>query len=119
MSHTRRGPHIILSGGDGSHIVQFLYWAGDGGEPYGLIDRHRHSSGEGFHGAYLAWRDPSGTGAVLARHQLVGGGQDDPQALSITPSLACAFVRGDGEGEPCASHGWITDGRWINATDPS
>jgi len=111
---TRRGPHIILPGGDGSHVVQFLYWGGQP-VPYGLVDRHRHSDGDGFHGGYLAWQDPSDSGEILVRHQLAGGGPDDPTHLSVTPSLACAFARGDGEGEPCTSHGWITEGRWIDA----
>jgi hypothetical protein len=111
---TRRGEHIILPGGDGTHVVQFLYWKDDP-EPYGLADRHRHTSGDGFHGGYLAWRDPSGTGEVKAQHMLINS---DPAGLTVHPSLACAFERGDGEGQPCTSHGWISEGRWTDAAAP-
>jgi hypothetical protein len=108
----RRGSHIVLPGGDGSHVVQLLYW-GDDSEPYGLADRHRNTTGDGFHGGYLAWRDPSGgTGEIKVQHTLIN---KDPVHLTIHPSLACAFVR---EGEPCQSHGWIRDGRWIDAAAP-
>lgn len=107
----RRGEHIILPGGNGTHVAQFLYWDEET-EPYGLTERHRHSSGDGFHGGYLAWRDPAGAGEIRVHHELLSA---DPAHLTIQPSLSCAFLRGDGEGEPCTSHGWIRDGRWEDA----
>jgi hypothetical protein len=31
---------------------------------------------------------------------------DDPVTITVTPSIACNF---------CGLHGWITDGKWVDA----
>jgi hypothetical protein len=83
-------------------------WLSDNDGVFGLIEHHPKPSPDApgeYCGGYIAWRQSEGS-RVPPRHQLVAGGSDDPEHLTVAPSLAC---------RQCSSHGWIRDGRWVEA----
>lgn len=81
----------------------------------GLIEFHPAAAdaipGSRYCGGYIAWTagdaEPGKTPPwKLSGHTLERGGEDDLAALTIAPSLACRH---------CPSHGFIREGRWIEA----
>lgn len=88
-------------------------WLKDKDGAFGLTEHHPSPDPKyAYCGGYLAWRLPVGLRRVLMRvpwkvnHQLVAGGPGAEAHLTIAPSLAC---------RSCPSHGWIRDGKWVQA----
>lgn len=99
-----------IPGGDGSHKIQFMYWEDDT-EPFGLIEHHKYADDGSTHCGYIAWRAPKDGSAFKVLHQLVSGGPEDIEHLTVSPSLLC----GNRHVQPCVSHGFIADGEWRDA----
>lgn len=72
------------------------------GKAFGIVEHHPAPGGQegAYCGGYVAWRVPADEGAI-PRHKLI---TEDP--LHIEPSLLC---------RTCGHHGWIRDGRWLDA----
>jgi hypothetical protein len=90
-------------------------WIQDGAsQTIGLIEHHPKGPdarpGALHCGGFIAWvpeeAQQGKQARWTARHQLVAGGPGDEEHLTISPSLAC---------RTCPSHGFIQDGRWIEA----
>lgn len=90
----------------------FLWLYGYDDDLIGLIEHHPPSpqdaaNGSVYCGGYLAWNTPpDGTHMKLSGHTLVSGGPGDEASLTISPSVLC---------RRCGNHGWIQNGRWVNA----
>lgn len=78
-------------------------WFRDSEGVFGLIEHHE--SAKSWCGGYIAWRAPVDEN-LTPKHELVSGGEDDVEHLTIAPSLQC---------RTCPSHGYIRDGRWVDA----
>lgn len=79
-------------------------WFSDEDGVFGLIEHHPNPERpSGYCGGYIAWRKGRRLPADQPKHQLVAGGPDDPEHLTIAPSLQC---------RTCPSHGFILNGRW-------
>lgn len=97
--------------GDG-HSFTWLYDQGD--RLVGLIEHHPKgpdaTPGAKYCGGYIAWVNtpavPGGEAAWVAKHQLVAGSPGDEEHLTVSPSLLCRH---------CSSHGWIRNGKWVQA----
>lgn len=74
---------------------------------FGLIEHHPHPVDEqhpfGYCGGWVGWRQ---SGAQEIKHQLIAGGPDDVEHLTIAPSILC---------RQCGNHGFIREGRWVRA----
>lgn len=63
-------------------------------------------------GGYIAWDECHGTRNT--GHQMVRGGPDRLDELTITPSLWHRAKGHSGENSPMhGCHGYVTDGRWV------
>jgi hypothetical protein len=109
-------PSIHISSPDG--IIIALNWITNPntGAVVGLFHHHPVEEMAGgvwpncAGGCYITWGDFPGR---EPSHLLAGGGPDDPEGLTITPSIThCA----PGTRDPSPHHGCrglITDGRWV------
>lgn len=92
----------------------FSWLQGQTGQVVGLIEHHPKGPGARpgalYCGGYIAWVPEEAQQGVsrawTSRHQLIAGGPGDEEHLTIAPSLAC---------RTCPSHGFIRDGRWVDA----
>lgn len=80
---------------------RFFVWLRDADDIFGIIEYHNG----GTCGGWAAWKTPS-DGNLTPGHRLEAGGPNDPNGLTLFPSLQCTR---------CSSHGYIRDGYWYDA----
>jgi len=84
-------------------------WFSDADGVFGLIEHHPKPTPDApgnYCGGYIAWRQGEALPPDQPKHQLIAGGPGDEDHLTVAPSLAC---------RQCPSHGFIRDGKWVDA----
>jgi hypothetical protein len=108
-SYSGREDHHDLGAGH-----SFVWILDRSGKAIGLMEHHPKgpdsTPGALYCGGYVCWT-PADEQDVAApwkasNHQLLAGCPGDEQHLTLAPSLAC---------RNCPSHGFIRDGRWVDA----
>ena len=122
MTVLHRGAHEFqIPGTEGINLVgSWLYDPRTLEQVIGLHLHHPYDEIRAGHwagccgGGYIAWTETPSTPA--ARHQLIRGGPDQLDELTINPSLwhrgrPPYAVNGNSPHHGC--HGYITDGTWV------
>ena len=121
MTVLHRAQEFPLPGTEGINLVgSWLVNPTDREQVIGIHLHHPHDELQAGHwagctgGGYIAWA--SAPGCPTTGHQLIRGGPDNLQDLTVIPSL---WHRGrppyavDGHSPHHGCHGYITDGTWV------